>query len=136
FGMSCVCTMTLLEASGLSKWYASQHSLWRRGQERIEALHDLSFHIKHGGALALVGASGSGKSTTARIIVGLEQASAGSITFEGTALSTSPSADERRTRARCIQIVFQNPYLSLDPQQTAQAAIEEVLAFHLHLSLS
>src|SRR5690348_10137960 len=98
--------MTLLEASGLSKWYASRHSLWRSGQERIEAVHDLSFNIEQGGALALVGASGSGKSTTARIIMGLEEPNAGSIRFEGTTLSPRPSADERRRRARWMQIVF------------------------------
>jgi oligopeptide transport system ATP-binding protein len=128
-----VSVMTLLEARGLSKWYVARQSHWRGTGERIEAVCDLSFQIERGGALALVGASGSGKSTTARIIVGLETPSAGTIAFEGLPLSARPSIGERRMRARRIQIVFQNPYLSLDPQQTAQVALEEVLAFHADL---
>jgi peptide/nickel transport system ATP-binding protein len=113
----------MLEVTGLQKRFHV------RG-DTIEAVRELDLRLAPGGSLAVVGESGSGKSTAARMIVGLEQPSAGSIVFQGKTLAGSPSARERRERARKIQIVFQNPYVSLDPRQTPLAAIEEVLRFH------
>ena len=124
--------MALLEVCRVSKWYSDRVRAFRPGR-RVEAVHELSLEIPHRGSLAIVGESGSGKTTTARMIVGLEAPSSGSIRYDGRPLAARPSAGERRARARQIQIVFQNPYLSLDPHQTAQAAIEEVLGFHTGL---
>jgi oligopeptide transport system ATP-binding protein len=119
----------LLKVQGLSKFYddRSQGMLTRR---RIEAVSDLSFELLSGGSLGIVGESGSGKTTTARMIVGLEVPTSGSLHFEGRPLSTRPSVTERRMRAHQIQIVFQNPFTSLDPKQTALASIDEVIRFH------
>jgi oligopeptide transport system ATP-binding protein len=122
----------LLKAQGLQKVFADRSgSLLAR--RHIEAVHDLSFALPAGGSLGIVGESGSGKTTTARMIVGLEASTAGSLEFEGHPLARHPTAAERRARGRKIQIVFQNPFMSLDPKQTAQAAVAEVLGFHTGL---
>jgi oligopeptide/dipeptide ABC transporter ATP-binding protein len=119
----------LLKAQGLSKFYDDRsHGLLN--PRRIEAVSDLSFELPAGGSLGIVGESGSGKTTTARMIVGLEPPTSGSLHFEGQLLSTRPSVGERRLRAHQIQIVFQNPFTSLDPKQTALASIGEVVRFH------
>jgi len=123
-----------LEVHGLSKRFRV-----RSGTDRsatIVAVEDLDFALEHGGALAIVGESGSGKTTTARMVIGLEVPSAGSIRLDGRPLESSPSRRERRRRAREIQIVFQNPYLSLDPRQSASEAVEEIVRFHFGLAPS
>ncbi len=94
------------------------------------AVDDVSFSIPDGGSLAIVGESGSGKTTIARMIVGLERPTAGTITACGNDRSKpSRSSRARRRRGREVQIVFQDPYTSLDPRQSAAAAIDEVLYF-------
>jgi oligopeptide transport system ATP-binding protein len=94
------------------------------------AVDDVSFSIPDGGSLAIVGESGSGKTTIARMIVGLERPTAGTITACGNDRSKpSRSSRGRRRRGREVQIVFQDPYTSLDPRQSAAAAIDEVLYF-------
>jgi len=94
----------------------------------IVAVSDISFTVNSGDALAIVGESGSGKTTVARMLLGLEQPSSGTITVKGAVRSPrQPSAAERRKRAKEIQIVFQDPYSSLDPRQTVGAAIEDAL---------
>ncbi len=92
---------------------------------------DVTFDVAAGESLAVVGESGSGKTTVARIIVGLERLSSGSVRACGTD-RTKPgrSARERRARGRAVQMVFQDPYQSLDPRQSGAQAIEEVLRLH------
>lgn len=92
---------------------------------------DVTFEVMEGESLAIVGESGSGKTTVARIVVGLERPSSGSVRACG-ADRTKPgrSARERRARGRTVQMVFQDPYQSLDPRQTGAQAIEEVLRLH------
>jgi oligopeptide transport system ATP-binding protein len=84
-----------------------------------------------------VGESGSGKTTIARMLVGLERASSGSMAVAGRD-RTQPArrSAERNRRARELQIVFQDPYTSLDPSQSARAAVEEVLRHHTRLTPS
>jgi ABC-type glutathione transport system ATPase component len=90
-----------------------------------------SFAVPLTRSLAIVGESGSGKTTIARMIVGLERPTAGSITACGRERSVpARSARERRRRGSEVQIVFQDPYTSLDPRQTAEATIDEVLKLH------
>jgi ABC-type glutathione transport system ATPase component len=92
------------------------------------AVDGVSFSIPDGGSLAIVGESGSGKTTIARMIVGLERLTAGSITACGNDRSRpARSSRDRKRRGREVQIVFQDPYTSLDPRQSAAAAIDEVL---------
>ena len=91
----------------------------------------MSFVIAPGRSLAIVGESGSGKTTIARMIVGLERPTSGTITACGADRSRpARSARDRRRRGGEVQIVFQDPYTSLDPRQTAEHAIDEVLRLH------
>ncbi|MFB7084893.1 ABC transporter ATP-binding protein [Streptomyces sp. NPDC056296] len=96
------------------------------------AVDDVTLRIARGGSLALVGESGSGKTTLARILLGLETPDAGTVTFDG-----RPRPPGRRLakaarleRARQIQMVFQDPYLSLDPRITVHDTLAEVLRLH------
>ena len=97
----------------------------------LVAVEDVSFDLPAGRSLAIVGESGSGKTTIARMIVGLEAPTRGTITACGHDRSRlARSARLRRRRGREVQIVFQDPYTSLNPRQSAAAAIDEVLRLH------
>ena len=92
------------------------------------AVREISFSLAAGSSLGIVGESGSGKTTIARMLVGLETPSAGRIALQGKELAARPSRAERQERARAIQIVFQDPYTSLDPRQSV-ARVAETLGF-------
>ena len=110
----------VLEATGLRKEFGE-----------LVAVDDVSFRLLPGRSLAIVGESGSGKTTIARMIVGLERPTGGAITACGHDRSKPPrSTRERRRRGREVQIVFQDPYTSLDPRQSAEDTIDEVLQLH------
>jgi len=110
----------VLEAAGLRKEFGG-----------LVAVDDVSFRLPLGGSLAIVGESGSGKTTIARMIVGLERPTSGTITACGQDRSRPVrSTRVRRRRGREVQIVFQDPYTSLDPRQNAEATIDEVLRLH------
>ncbi|MDR7252740.1 ABC-type glutathione transport system ATPase component [Nocardioides sp. BE266] len=114
-----------LEVAGLGKTYGD-----------VVAVDDVSFSIPVGGSMALVGESGSGKTTIAKMIMGLERVGAGTVHACGRD-RTNParSLEERRRRAREVQIVFQDPYSSLDPHQTIADMLSAVVRLH-HRSLS
>jgi len=113
-------TAPVLEVTGLRKQFGS-----------LVAVDNVSFAIPPGRSLAIVGESGSGKTTIARMIVGLERPTSGTITACGRDRSRpARSARDRRRRGGEIQIVFQDPYTSLDPRQTAERAIDEILRLH------
>ena len=106
-----------------------------QGSRRHTAVADVAFSVPAGGSLGIVGESGSGKTTIARMLVGLERPSGGSIAVLGRDRSApARSAAERNRRARELQIVFQDPYTSLDPSQSVRAAVEEVLRHHTRLT--
>ncbi len=114
-----------LVVSGVGKTYR------RRGRADVAAVTDAELVIPRGGSLAVVGESGSGKSTLARMIVGLEQPDAGEIRIGGRVMGGVPrTRAERLERAKSVQMVFQDPYLSLDPRIPAGRAIEDVLRLH------
>ncbi len=110
----------VLQVEGLRKEYGP-----------LVAVDDVGFTVPEGGSLAIVGESGSGKTTVARMIIGLERPTRGTIRACGRDRSTpARSTRERRLRGREVQIVFQDPYTSLDPRQTMEDAIDEVLRMH------
>ncbi|HEY7076929.1 MAG TPA: ATP-binding cassette domain-containing protein [Solirubrobacteraceae bacterium] len=110
----------VLEAAGLRKEFGD-----------VVAVDGVHLRVEPGGSLAVVGESGSGKTTVARMIVGLTAPTAGTITACGRDRSApARSARERRARGREVQIVFQDPYSSLDPRHSAEQAIDEVLRLH------
>jgi ABC-type glutathione transport system ATPase component len=95
------------------------------------AVDDVSLELQAGGSLAIVGESGAGKTTVARMLLGLETPTSGRIVVDGRVLRRGRvSTPERRRRAREIQIVFQDPYTSLDPRQRVGACLDEVLRLH------
>ena len=111
----------LLEVRGLTK---------RFNHGAVTAAADISFTIERGGSLGIVGESGSGKTTVARIVAGLERADSGDVLVDGTALATGRGVRQRMARARVMQMVFQDPYQSLDPRQNAREALAEIIALH------
>lgn len=122
-------TAPLLDARDLSKSYP------RRGKPPVQAVRQVSLAVPGGGALAVVGESGSGKSTVARMVVGLEQSDTGVLTIAGRDRTAVPrTRAERLAHARDVQMVFQDPYLSLDPRIAVGRAIEDALRLHTRLT--
>ena len=110
----------VLEVAGLCKTFG-----------QLRAVDEVSFTVPAGGSVAIVGESGSGKTTIARMVIGLERPTAGTIRACGRDRSApARSTAERRARGREVQIVFQDPYSSLDPRQTPAQTIDEVLRLH------
>src|SRR3954449_1502143 len=101
----------LLAVEGLTKTFLTTRGLLSRGHHVTNAVHDVSFSLAAGGSLGIVGESGSGKTTIARLITGLERATAGTIVVAGRDRShPARKASERRRRGRELQIVLQDPY--------------------------
>ncbi|GAA3141717.1 ABC transporter ATP-binding protein [Nonomuraea roseoviolacea] len=99
------------------------------------AVDGVSFSLPPGGSLAVVGESGSGKTTTARMLVGLERPDAGRIRVGGRDRSAAARGRATRlSRARELQMVFQDPYLSLDPRVSVAQCVEEPLRLHFAMS--
>ncbi|MFJ5234116.1 ABC transporter ATP-binding protein [Kitasatospora sp. NPDC088391] len=110
----------LLEVTGLCRSFGA-----------VRAVDEVSFTLAPGGSLGIVGESGSGKTTTARILVGLERADAGQVAVLGRPRTgRARGRTERLARAREIQMVFQDPYLSLDPRTSVEDALRETLRLH------
>ncbi|WP_354380981.1 ATP-binding cassette domain-containing protein [Streptomyces sp. PvR034] len=103
----------------------------RRAYGGVRAVDDVSFTLAAGRSLGIVGESGSGKTTTARIVVGLERADSGRVLINGRDRDGHRrGAAARLARAREVQMVFQDPFLSLDPRTTVGAALRESLRLH------
>jgi oligopeptide/dipeptide ABC transporter ATP-binding protein len=117
----------LIEAEGLSKTFAAR-GLFRRGRA-VQAVRAVDVRLGHGEAVGVVGESGSGKSTLGRLMLGLLPATEGTVRFDGQVLDRMSRADWRRLRRR-MQIVFQDPYGSLDPRRRVGAQIADGLAIH------
>ncbi len=120
----------LLVVDDLRKTYRVR-SAGGRGREDLVAVDDVGFELDAGGSLGIVGESGSGKSTTARIICGLERADSGAVTVAGEDWSRpARGGRERRERAKTVQMVFQDPYQSLDRRQTVRQCLAEAIRVH------
>jgi oligopeptide/dipeptide ABC transporter ATP-binding protein len=103
------------------------------GAKIVRAVDDVSFSVPKGTSLGLVGESGCGKSTVARAILRLIEPDSGSIVFDGVDVRAAKGAALRALRRR-MQIVFQDPYSSLNPRRTIRQALEEPLRVHLNIS--
>jgi ABC-type glutathione transport system ATPase component len=117
----------LLQVEGLSREYALPREKLFVAPPRIQALNGVSFTIEAGRSFGLVGESGSGKSTLARLVMALDRPSAGRVLLMGQDLHALPREQLRRAR-RDVQMVFQDPYGSLDPRQTVGRIVAEPLA--------
>jgi oligopeptide transport system ATP-binding protein len=120
----------LLEVEGLTKHFTVKRGLiLGRTVGVVRAVDAISFSIDRGETLALVGESGCGKSTTARLVLRLIDPSGGTIRFEGTDI-TNLTGDPLRKLRRRMQIVFQDPFASLNPRMTVGEIVEEPLVVH------
>ncbi|MFG1687023.1 ABC transporter ATP-binding protein [Nonomuraea sp. NPDC049269] len=120
----------VLEVRGLTKTFRVRRAD-AVGREEFVAVDDVSFALAAAGSLAVVGESGSGKSTTARMIVGLERPTSGELVVNGQVWPTARvSQRERRRRGGVVQMVFQDPYQSLDRRQRGRDAVDETLRLH------
>ncbi len=122
----------VLEARGLSRDYKVRRGMFSP-VATVKALADVSFDLQSGKTLAVVGESGSGKSTLARLLTMIEEPTAGTLRINGVDLVTATKADRRKLRSE-VQIVFQNPYGSLNPRQTIGDALEEPLLVNTNQS--
>jgi dipeptide transport system ATP-binding protein len=122
----------VLEARGLTRDYSVSRGAFR-SHSTIKALNGVSFSLRAGRTLAVVGESGSGKSTLARLLTLIENPTAGSLLIDGEDVAHASGATRARLR-REIQIVFQNPYGSLNPRQTIGKALEEPLLVNTRLT--
>jgi oligopeptide transport system ATP-binding protein len=119
----------ILEVRNLVKHFQVNAGFFGRAGGTVKAVDGVSFSIRRGETLGLVGESGCGKTTTGRCILQLEQATSGEVLFEGKDLATVSGAELRRMR-RKIQVIFQDPYSSLNPRMTVGQIIGEPLAVH------
>jgi oligopeptide/dipeptide ABC transporter ATP-binding protein len=122
----------LLEVSGLTKHFPVRRGPLGWSTAVVRAVDSISFTLDPATTLGLVGESGCGKTTTARLILGLERPTAGAIRFEGQDILALDRAGERRYR-RSVQAVFQDPYGSLDPRQRVAAIVAEPLVINTDL---
>ena len=118
--------MAVLEASGLTKHFHGRRGVFGGSSGVVRAVDDISFSIENGRTLGVVGESGCGKTTTAKLVLGLEQPTGGSIRFEGHDLQTLDAAGRRQYR-RSVQAVFQDPFASLSPRMRIRDIIAEPL---------
>ena len=119
----------LLEVRGLKKYFPIKSGILGRTANVLRAVDGVSFTIRKGETLGLVGESGCGKTTLGRTLLRLIEPTEGSIHFEGTEITRLPREQMRRLR-RQMQMIFQDPYSSLNPRMTAGAMIEEGLIIH------
>ncbi len=122
-------TEPLLRVEGLKKYFPIRKGLLSRVSGHVKAVDDVSFYVNKGETLGIVGESGCGKSTTGRMLMRLLEPTEGKVFFDGKEL-TSISNDDMRKARREIQMVFQDPYASLNPRHTIEKILEEPLIVH------
>jgi peptide/nickel transport system ATP-binding protein len=120
----------LVSVDGLTMRFVVRHAILPRNRVLFDAVKDLSLDIQEGEVMGLVGESGSGKSTVARILSGLYRPSSGSMHFDGQdVLKLSRSADVNAIR-RQVQMIFQDPYSSLNPRMRVDSIVAEPIQHH------
>ena len=119
----------ILEAENIKKYYPSKTNFFGKPVEFVKAVDDVSFKLRKGEIIGLVGESGCGKSTLGRVLLCLENATSGSALFEGNDLFSMDKKTLRNLR-KDFQIIFQDPYSSLNPRMTIGDAVTEPLVVH------
>lgn len=120
---------TLLEVKNLKKYFLMRSGLFQKQKSYLKAVDDVSFEIKQGETFGLVGESGCGKSTTGRTILRLYEATGGQINFDGKDIAKIPEKNLKPYRKR-MQMIFQDPYASLNGRMTVNDIIGEGISTH------
>jgi oligopeptide transport system ATP-binding protein len=120
---------TLLQVEGLKKYFPVRHGVFGRIKGHVKAVDDLTFTVGRGETFGLVGESGCGKSTTGRTLLRLLEPTEGKVVFDGQDI-TKLTQQEMRTWRRDMQIVFQDPFASLNPRHNVKRILEEPLIVH------
>lgn len=119
----------LLRVENLVKHFPVEKGLFGRDNAVVHAVDGLNFELAAGDTMALVGESGCGKSTAGRLVLQLLEATSGKVWFEGEDLTRLKPAD-MRARRRSLQMIFQDPYSSLNPRMTVEQTLTEPLSLH------
>ncbi|WLR54095.1 dipeptide ABC transporter ATP-binding protein [Mesobacillus subterraneus] len=122
-------TEVLLKVDGLKKYFPITGGILGKQTGAVKAVDDISFWVNKGETLGLVGESGCGKSTTGRMLMRLIDPTEGQVVFEGKDLVTLSDNDMRKAR-KDMQMVFQDPFASLNPRHTVEKILEEPLIVH------
>jgi len=121
--------MSLLKVEGLKVHFPVKHGVFSRVKHWVKAVDDVSLTVEAGETVGLVGESGCGKTTLGRAIIRLLEPTAGRVEFEGVDIATLSGA-ELRARRRQFQMIFQDPYGSLNPRMTVGQIIGEPIDIH------
>ena len=119
----------IMEIKNLKKYFPLKKNFWGQVKEHVKAVDDVSLQVRQGRTLGLVGESGCGKTTLGRTVLRLLESTAGQIIYKGKDI-THMKGEELRNLRRNVQIIFQDPYASLNPRMTVGAAIMEPLIIH------
>lgn len=119
----------LLEVEHLHTWFPAKRNLFGKVLSWTKAVNDVSFFVKKGETMGLVGESGCGKTTLGRTLLRLQEPTSGSIRYKGKDITHLPLSEMRALRKE-IQIIFQDPYSSLNPRSTVGHAILEPMQVH------
>ena len=119
----------ILDVKDLKMYFPVTRGLLRKKVADVKAVDGVTFQLKRGETLGLVGESGCGKTTVGRCVIRLYQPTSGTILFEGEDISSQPESKIRHIRDK-ISLIFQDPYGSLDPRQNAASIVGEPLLIH------
>lgn len=120
---------TLIEVKNLKKYFSIEQGIFKKTKQYVKAVDDVSFYIKKGETLGLVGESGCGKSTLGRTLTRLYEPTGGEIIFGGKEIGLMKEKDLKDFRKR-MQVIFQDPYASLNPNMTVSQIISEPMDIH------
>ncbi len=119
----------ILKITNLSTWFSTKKTVFGKTTEFVKAVDEVSFKIHEGETLGLVGESGSGKTTLGRTILHLQNPTGGSVVYDGKNLHDLPTSQWKNVR-KDLQVIFQDPYSSLNPKMMVGKAIEEPMKVH------
>ena len=122
-------TENIVELENLTKRFQVKQGVFARGKVEVHAVEDITLNVRAGETLGIVGESGCGKSTTARLILRLLDPTSGTIRFQGEDIS-KVSQRKLRPLRREMQMIFQDPYSSLNPRKTVGQIVGSPFVIH------